>query len=192
MPLSPRTTRQRQRQRRLLGWMTAVFFLAAVAIVLAAPRAALPTIESAKALTITLIARFVPLPAAGVLPAPLAAAAPELLPAAPAAQPSAVPVRARWEFGALLPYVVQSGDTLPALAARFNQTTDAILKANPALAVFQSTLPPGRAINIPASYAPLLGSAFQILPDSAVVYAEDPGDLAAQLQNFDGWLAHRH
>ena len=192
MPLSPRTTRQRQRQRRLLGWMTAVFFLAAVAIVLAAPRAALPTIESAKALTITLIARFVPLPAAGVLPAPLAAAAPELLPAAAAAQPSAVPVRARWEFGALLPYVVQSGDTLPALAARFNQTTDAILKANPALAVFQSTLPPGRAINIPASYAPLLGSAFQILPDSAVVYAEDPGDLAAQLQNFDGWLAHRH
>ena len=168
------------------------FLLAAVAIVLAAPRAALPTIESAKALTITLISRLVPLPAAGLLPELPAAATPELLPPAAPAQPTAVPVRARWEFGALLPYVVQSGDTLPALAARFNQTTDAILKANPALAVFQSTLPPGRAINIPASYAPLLGSAFHMLPDSAVVYAADPGETAAQLQNFDGWLAHRH
>ncbi|MEY3150370.1 MAG: hypothetical protein RLY92_597 [Chloroflexota bacterium] len=172
--------------------MTAVFILAAVAIVIAAPRAALPTIESAKALTLTLISRLVLPPAESALPAAPAAAGPELQPAAPAALPTAVPVRTRWEFGELLPYVVQSGDTLPALAARFNQTTDAILKANPALAVFQSTLPPGRAINIPASYAPLLGSAFHMLPDSAVVYAEDPGNLAEQLQNFDGWVAHRH
>ena len=172
--------------------MTAVFILAAVAIVIASPRAALPTIESAKALTLTLISRLVLPPAESALPTAPAAAGPELQPAAPAALPTAVPVRTRWEFGELLPYVVQSGDTLPALAARFNQTTDAILKANPALAVFQSTLPPGRAINIPASYAPLLGSAFHMLPDSAVVYAEAPGNLAEQLQNFDGWVAHRH
>jgi len=74
VPLSPHITRQRRRQRRLLGWMTAVFILAAVAIVIAAPRAALPTIESAKALTLTLISRLGLPPAESALPAAPAAA----------------------------------------------------------------------------------------------------------------------
>lgn len=71
--------------------------------------------------------------------------------------------------GELVDYVVQSGDTLPAIAAHFNTTTDEILQINPEIPAGMTTLPPGLPLTIPAYLLPLLGSDFQVLPDSEVV-----------------------
>lgn len=106
-------------------------------------------------------------------------------------QPTALPTRERWPFGTLLPYVVQSGDTLAAVAAHFNTTADAIIAANPDVAFSASTLAPGLALTIPASFAALLGSPFQIIPDSELVYgpAQVGYDLQAAIDARGGWLA---
>src|SRR3989304_9548738 len=37
----------------------------------------------------------------------------------PPLEPTPLPTRSRWQFGELLPYAVQSGDTLRAIAAHF-------------------------------------------------------------------------
>jgi LasA protease len=71
--------------------------------------------------------------------------------------------------GDLVDYIAQSGDTLPALAFHFNTSVDEILLNNPGIPQDVTTLPPGLPMRIPAYFLPLLGSPFQILPDSEVI-----------------------
>ncbi|MBI2976991.1 MAG: LysM peptidoglycan-binding domain-containing protein, partial [Chloroflexi bacterium] len=98
-----------------------------------------------------------------------------------AAAPTPLPMRQRWPFGDLLPYVTQSGDTLPALAAHFNATPDALQTANPGI-IFPAaaTLQPDQPLNIPANWVPLMGTPFQIVPDSEFVYG--PGQAGFSLR----------
>jgi murein DD-endopeptidase MepM/ murein hydrolase activator NlpD len=92
----------------------------------------------------------------------------ERLPPASAATP--LPTRARWEFGEVLPYTIQSGDTLAAIAAHFNATAEVIRIHNKDFNFDQfTTLPPGQSLTIPAYYAPLMGTPYHIIPDSELV-----------------------
>ena len=50
---------------------------------------------------------------------------------APALVQTPLPIRNSYGPGELVDYTAQTGDTLPALAARFNTTVDEILEANP-------------------------------------------------------------
>jgi LysM repeat protein len=84
--------------------------------------------------------------------------------------PTPLPVRSPHPPGELFEYVVQSGDTLIALASHFNTTVDEILDENPDLSTSTTTLPPGYPMLIPAYYVPLTGSPFHIVPDSEVIY----------------------
>lgn len=79
-----------------------------------------------------------------------------------------LPTRTLLAPGELVPYTAQSGDTLPALAAHFNTTAEAIRAANPDLPDVVTTLPAGYPLTIPAYHLPLTGTPFQILPDSEV------------------------
>jgi LysM repeat protein len=79
-----------------------------------------------------------------------------------------LPTRGAFAPGQVLPYVAQSGDTLPALAAHFNTSLDEILQANPGLES-ATTLPAGLPMQIPAYYLPLTTSPFHSMPDSEVV-----------------------
>ncbi len=133
---------------------------------------------------------------APALPAPLATFTPpptQLVPTErPPLEPTPLPTRSRWQFGELLPYAIQSGDTLRAIAARFNTTSDSIRQANPDVTSADLTiLPPGQPLNIPANYAPLTGTPYRIVPDSELVYG--PGQarfaLKATIQEHNGFLS---
>jgi murein DD-endopeptidase MepM/ murein hydrolase activator NlpD len=91
--------------------------------------------------------------------------------------------------GQLLPYLTQTGDTVEAIAARFNTTVDEVLAANPSLQP-GVTLASGLALNVPAYYFPLGGPTFKIIPDSEFVYG--PGalgfDVAAYVREQPGYL----
>ena len=110
--------------------------------------------------------------------------APTISPAPPPTQPVAtehapsplgptpLPTRARWQYGELLPYTAQPGDTLYTIAIHFNTTTDAIRQANPNFEPNDTTLlPPGQPLVIPANYASLIGTPYHIIPDSELVYS---------------------
>jgi len=106
--------------------------------------------------------------------------------------PTPLPTRARWQFGELLPYTTQPGDTLKVIAIRFNTTTDAIRQANPNLAGADSALlPPGQPLIVPANYAPLIGTPYRIIPDSELVYG--PGQskfsLKTTILEYAGFLS---
>ncbi len=94
------------------------------------------------------------------------------------------------EAGTLVPYTAGSGDTLAALAARFNTTVDQILLANPGRIADRTTLAPGLSLLIPASFAPLGGTPFQILPDSQFVNgpARRGQDTRLDLLRLGGYL----
>jgi hypothetical protein len=49
-------------------------------------------------------------------------------------------------------YIVQPGDTVSALASRFNTTQSEILKANPIIPAVTTTLPPRMPMKIPIYY----------------------------------------
>ena len=102
-----------------------------------------------------------------------------------------LPTRGVISPGQPLPYVVQSGDTVIALAAHFNTTPAEVLAANPALPM-TTTLTPGQTIAVPAYYFPLGGPTFQIIPDGEFVYgpAVKDFDLAAYLDSQPGLLRH--
>ncbi len=104
--------------------------------------------------------------------------------------PTPIPTRPVYAPGTLVDYVAQTGDTLPALAAHFNTTEDEIRAANPVLPDQVTTLPPGLPMQIPIYYAPLWGSAFQILPDSLFVNgpAQVGFDTTAFVDAHPGWL----
>lgn len=81
---------------------------------------------------------------------------------------TALPTRSAFPPGEVLPYVAQSGDTIPAVAAHFNTTPTVILEANPGLSQ-TTTLPAGLPLQVPAYYLPLTTTPFQSLPDSEVI-----------------------
>jgi len=100
----------------------------------------------------------------------------------PALDLTPLPTRGPHPPGELVPYSAQSGDTLPAIAAHFNTTVDAILAANPDLPPDTTTLPPGKDLEIPAYYLPLIGTPFQMLPDSEVIYGPTAQDFDFRLE----------
>jgi murein DD-endopeptidase MepM/ murein hydrolase activator NlpD len=101
-----------------------------------------------------------------------------------------LPTRAPFKPGELVAYVAQSGDTLPALAARFNTSEKEIRAANPDIPLHATTMPPGMPMSIPIYYRALWGSAFQILPDSAFVNgpAVVGFNTPAFVAGYAGWL----
>ena len=73
----------------------------------------------------------------------------------PAAEFTPMPTRLPYQPGELVDYIVQTGDTLPALAARFNTSVAEIRAANPIIPENASSLPPGLP-PLPAGDHPLL------------------------------------
>jgi hypothetical protein len=92
--------------------------------------------------------------------------------------------------GTIFDYLAQQGDTLPAVAAHFNTTEEAIRLENPDLPEPVSTLPAGYLLKVPAFYVPLTSAPFHILPDSEAV--NGPGaidfDLRAEVESRPGFL----
>ena len=103
-----------------------------------------------------------------------------------------LPSRPEYDPGELVDYVAQSGDTLPALAARFNTTIQEIRDANPGIdfPADATTMPPGMPMKIPIYYLPFWGTTFQILPDSQFVNgpAAVGFDTGAFVASHPGWL----
>ena len=100
--------------------------------------------------------------------------------------------RPRYLPGELVDYVAQPGDTVPALAARFNTTEDQIMRNNPIIPVGATTMPPGFPMKIPISYRNPWGSAYQILPDALFAYG--PYDASfnarAEVDRKPGWFKY--
>ncbi len=99
--------------------------------------------------------------------------------------------RPRYEPGALVDYVAQSGDTLPFLAARFNTSVAEILEANSFIPPTATTMPPGMPMKIPIYYLPLWGSPYRIIPDSYFVNGpvQVGFDVKAFVAQTHGWLS---
>ena len=101
-----------------------------------------------------------------------------------------LPTREAYDPGELVDYTVQDGDTVVALAARFNTTVQEIQENNPVLPLTTTTLPPGLPLKIPIYYLPFWGSSYQILPD--YLFVNGPAQIAFDTLDFvaksDGWL----
>lgn len=105
---------------------------------------------------------------------------------------TAIAPRPNYSPGELVDYKVQSGDTLPSLAAHFNSTEQEIRAANSILPDQLTTLPPGLPLKIPIYFRSLWGSSFQIIPDDAFVYGpRDVGfDAVSYVQQQPGWFKY--
>jgi len=114
-----------------------------------------------------------------------------ITPLAPTPIPAPTSGRPAYYPGELVDYTAQSGDTLPALAARFNTTVAEIFEANPIIPRDATTMPPGFPMKIPIYYLPLWGTDFQSIPDSA--YVNGPAHVgfstSAFVSSFSGWLS---
>ncbi|GAB4535505.1 MAG: hypothetical protein Fur0018_25840 [Anaerolineales bacterium] len=137
-----------------------------------------------------LLAACVPAPAGGLpLPTPVEAT-PTLTPRPLFVPP--YPTRPLYPPASLVDYTVQTGDTLPALAAHFNTTQAEIRAANTALGIPDdaTTLPPGMPMKIPIYYLAAWGTSEHILPDSAFVNGPAAAgfDTAAFVAQSGGWL----
>jgi LasA protease len=108
----------------------------------------------------------------------------------PADLPTPLPTRPTYKPGELVDYTAQTGDTLPALASRFNSTVDEILAVNTHIPRDATTMPPGMPMKIPIYYRALWGSSFQIIPDHAFVNGPtNTGfNTAAFVATQPGWL----
>ncbi len=104
--------------------------------------------------------------------------------------PTPLPDRPTYLPGELVEYIAQTGDTVPALALRFNTTEAEIFDANPIIPLDATTLPPGLPMQIPIYYRNFWGTPFQIIPDSQFVYgpASVGFDTAEYVAKFPGWL----
>ncbi|GAB4504997.1 MAG: hypothetical protein Fur0043_19920 [Anaerolineales bacterium] len=98
--------------------------------------------------------------------------------------------RPEYAPGELVDYIAQSGDTLPALAGRFNTSVEEIYAANPFIPRNATTMPPGMPMQIPIYYLPLWGDPTHLLPDNAYVYgpALIGFDASAFVASQPGWL----
>ncbi|MCX7755790.1 MAG: LysM peptidoglycan-binding domain-containing protein, partial [Anaerolineales bacterium] len=116
------------------------------------------------------------------------AASPEQFPT-PAAVFTPLPTRPPYAPGELVEYTAQTGDTLPALAARFNTTEAEIRAANPVIPQYATTMRGGFPMKIPIYYKALWGTPYQILPDSLFVNgpAQVGFDVAAFVNAQPGW-----
>ena len=84
-------------------------------------------------------------------------------------QATPLPARPIYKPGQLVDYTAQTGDTLPALAARFNTSVDEIMAANPIVPRDATTMPPGLPMRIPIYFRALWANPYQIIPDNAFV-----------------------
>lgn len=128
-------------------------------------------------------------PSAAALPLTSPTSTPETpVPPTPALTP--MPTRPAYAPGELVDYIAQDGDTLPALAARFNTTVAEIFTANPIIPHEATTMPPGLPMKIPIYYRALWGSPFKILPDNAFVNGPSlvGFNTTAFVNAHDGWL----
>ncbi|HEX9019457.1 MAG TPA: LysM peptidoglycan-binding domain-containing protein [Anaerolineaceae bacterium] len=133
--------------------------------------------------------------AAGCLPDPPSGVSgpgstPAAVRAAPTTKITPLPTRPVYQPGELVDYTAQTGDTLTALAARFNTSVQEIRAANPIIPLTATTMPPGMPMKIPIYYRPLWGSAFQIIPDS--LFINGPAQVGFNTSAFvdaqPGWL----
>lgn len=108
----------------------------------------------------------------------------------PEGEPTLLPTRKPFDPGELVEYIVQDGDTVPALAARFNTSIPEIQAANPVLPQTTTTLPPGLPLQIPIYYLPLWGSSFKTIPDYLFVNGPEQQHFstAEYLAGTGGWL----
>jgi murein DD-endopeptidase MepM/ murein hydrolase activator NlpD len=94
--------------------------------------------------------------------------------------------------GELVDYTAQTGDTLPALAARFNTSVDEIRTANSVIPTDATTMPNGMPMKIPIYYTSLWGSEYQIIPDG--LYPNGPAQTGFVADEFLtgqlGWLRY--
>jgi len=113
-----------------------------------------------------------------------------ITPLVPTSAPAPTSGRPEYGPGELVDYIAQSGDTLPALAERFNTTVDEIMEANPIIPLDATTMPPGFPMKIPIYYLALWGTAYQSLPDHAFV--NGPSQIGFSTSAFvastNGWL----
>jgi murein DD-endopeptidase MepM/ murein hydrolase activator NlpD len=113
-----------------------------------------------------------------------------ITPIAPTPVPAPTSERPEYAPGELVDYTAQSGDTIPALAKRFNTTEKEILKANPIIPSDATTMPQGLPMKIPIYYLPLWGTAYQSIPDQAFV--NGPSNIGFSTSAFvastNGWL----
>ena len=105
-------------------------------------------------------------------------------------RPTPIPTRPNYKPGELVDYTAQTGDTLPALASRFNTTTAEIIEANPIIPPNVTTMPPGLPMKIPIYFRSLWGTPFQIIPDSAFVNgpAQVGFNTSAYVAGRSGWF----
>jgi LasA protease len=92
-----------------------------------------------------------------------------ITPLAPTPIPAPTSERPQYAPGELVDYIAQDGDTLPALAARFNTTVEEIMQANPIIPVDATTMPVGLPMKIPIYYLALWGTTYKSIPDHAFV-----------------------
>ncbi len=113
-----------------------------------------------------------------------------ITPLAPTSVPAPTSERPKYGPGELVDYTAQSGDTLPALASRFNTTVEEIMQANPVIPADATTMPPGFPMKIPIYYLPLWGTTFQSIPDHAFVngLAQVGVSTSVLLSSTNGWL----
>lgn len=127
-------------------------------------------------------------PQTGVVATPTKAEAGAMVDSA--SMPTPLPSRPAYAPGELVDYTAQTGDSVPALARRFNTTTGEILAANPQIPRDATTMPPGMPMKIPIYYRALWGSPFQIIPDHAFVNGPTHTgfNTAAFVSSQPGWL----
>jgi LasA protease len=113
-----------------------------------------------------------------------------ITPIPPTPMPAPTSGRPNYAPGELVDYTAQSGDTLPALARRFNTTEAEIRAANPIIPMDATTMPPGMPMKIPIYYLALWGTAFQSLPDDAFVNGPSQVGFStsAYVASTNGWL----
>jgi murein DD-endopeptidase MepM/ murein hydrolase activator NlpD len=101
-----------------------------------------------------------------------------------------LPNRPEYQPGEMVDYLVQSGDTLPALAGHFDTTGAEIQAGNPQIPVDATTLQPGMTVRIPMPFAPAWGTPIQIMPDS--LFVDGPSVNGFDTEEFvssqPGWL----
>jgi LasA protease len=92
--------------------------------------------------------------------------------------------------GQLVDHAVQSGDTLPALAAHFNTSIAEIRAANPQISMDVTTLSPGLLLKMLIYYSASSGTPLQILPDSRFVDGPSVNgfDTRSFISGKPGWL----
>ena len=100
-----------------------------------------------------------------------------------------LPTRPPYQPGEVVDYIAQTGDTLTALAGRFNTSVE-IRVANPIIPNDATTMPPGLPMKIPIYYRSLWGTPYQVLPDSLFVNgpAQIDFDAKAFVEGQPGWL----